>query len=335
MEIKNKSNRKTSKSLVLLVGIGGFVIPLFIVLCCLFSSTFLIVFSCFWIASQLHQFGIREGFKRKGILSVFELYQDHGSQASKFIEALNEPKFVDPSELTFEKLVTENYVVMREEILDYVNRRGDTFISAYDNQLLSTTNSWTACSIMGWGLKTNSGFPTTERIMRQIGAVTCNVSRLPSKTDIKAHNGETNAFTRCHLPLVVPAPLPDAGMVVGGEQRSWVEGEILAFIDLNLHSAFNNTAKDRIVLIFDVMRPGLEDYRSSCCVRWLVFYTFAVFDESFDSLSINKRLVKVWRPIFHWIAKPPITLVLWVHYRWFCRKLPFWFRIHKNTGFYF
>ena len=309
--------------------------PVFIILGSVFSYPFLISYCCLWAAAQFHSYRVRAKLKQLGILSIFDLYREHGDKTSEFIETLNEPKFIDPSDLPFQKIVSENYDLVREEILDYVHHRGDLFRPAYNNKILTTTKFWTARSILGWGLKTNSSFPTTEKLMRQIGAVTCNISRLPANTVIKAHNGETNAFTRCHLPLIVPAPLPDAGMVVGGEERSWVEGEILAFIDLNLHHAFNNTNQERIVLIFDVMRPGLENDRSICCAKWLTIYTFAVFDESFISLSINNLLVKAWRPIFDWIAKPPISLALWVHYRWFCRKLPFWFRMHKNTGFYF
>ena len=85
----------------------------------------------------------------------------------------------------------------------------------------STTDSWKACSILRRGLRASSIFSETEKLMRQIGAVTCNVSCVTLGTDMRSHHGEANAFIRCHLPLVVPASLPVAGMAVGGEKKSW------------------------------------------------------------------------------------------------------------------
>ena len=60
----------------------------------------------------------------------------------------------------------------------------------------------------------------------------------------------------CHLPLVVPA---DCGLRVGDERRDVVRGEAWAFDDSINHEAWNNSAEDRIVLIFDVWHPDLTE----------------------------------------------------------------------------
>ena len=63
----------------------------------------------------------------------------------------------------------------------------------------------------------------------------------------------------CHLPLVVP---PHCGFRVGNEVRAWEVGKLLIFDDTIEHEAWNNSAEDRIVLIFDIWRPELtEDER--------------------------------------------------------------------------
>ena len=61
----------------------------------------------------------------------------------------------------------------------------------------------------------------------------------------------------CHLPLVVPA---DCGLRVGDERRDVVRGEAWAFDDSINHEAWNNSAEDRIVLIFDVWHPDLTEH---------------------------------------------------------------------------
>ncbi len=70
----------------------------------------------------------------------------------------------------------------------------------------------------------------------------------------------SNHVLRCHLPLSVPGPTaegePSCGMVVDGEVRHHVEGDLLVFDDSKRHYAFNHhPGLSRVVLIFDVARP--------------------------------------------------------------------------------
>ena len=77
-------------------------------------------------------------------------------------------------------------------------------------------------------------------------------SRLAAGAQIPPHHGVMNARLICHLPLIVP---PGCGFRVGGEIRSWREGELLLFDDTVEHEAWNRGNSDRIILIFDVWRP--------------------------------------------------------------------------------
>lgn len=73
---------------------------------------------------------------------------------------------------------------------------------------------------------------------------------------IAPHTGTHNARLICHLPIVVP---PGCGFRVGSEQREWREGELLVFDDSIEHEAWNDSDRDRVVLIFDIWRPDLSD----------------------------------------------------------------------------
>lgn len=80
-------------------------------------------------------------------------------------------------------------------------------------------------------------------------------SLLRSGTRIPAHNGMLNTRLICHLPLIVP---PGCGFRVGNEVREWEIGKTLIFDDSIEHEAWNNSAEDRTILLFDIWRPELS-----------------------------------------------------------------------------
>jgi aspartate beta-hydroxylase len=82
-------------------------------------------------------------------------------------------------------------------------------------------------------------------------------SRLTPGTRIPAHNGLLNTRLICHLPIIVPK---DCGALrVGNEQRPWVEGEMLIFDDSIEHEAWNTSKEERVILLFEVWRPELNE----------------------------------------------------------------------------
>jgi aspartyl/asparaginyl beta-hydroxylase (cupin superfamily) len=81
------------------------------------------------------------------------------------------------------------------------------------------------------------------------------LSLLRPGAKIPPHTGMLNSRLICHLPLVVP---PDCGFRVGGKTIEWTEGKMIAFDDSVEHEAWNNSAYDRLVLIFDIWRPELS-----------------------------------------------------------------------------
>ena len=81
-------------------------------------------------------------------------------------------------------------------------------------------------------------------------------SLLKPGTHIPAHHGMLNARLICHLPLVVPN---GCAMRVGSETRSWTEGKLTIFDDTVEHEAWNKSPDTRVVLLFDIARPELDE----------------------------------------------------------------------------
>jgi beta-hydroxylase len=74
-------------------------------------------------------------------------------------------------------------------------------------------------------------------------------SILKPGTRIQPHNGYPGRFLRCHLALAVPEG--DCGLKVAGETRRWQEGKVLIFDDRVEHEAWNDTPRERVVLLID------------------------------------------------------------------------------------
>ncbi|MDE2196223.1 MAG: aspartyl/asparaginyl beta-hydroxylase domain-containing protein [Gammaproteobacteria bacterium] len=79
-------------------------------------------------------------------------------------------------------------------------------------------------------------------------------SVLKPDTHIPVHTGVINCRLVAHLPLIIP---PACGITVGGETRSWREGECMVFDDTFEHEAWNRSDRTRVVLIFDIWNPYL------------------------------------------------------------------------------
>jgi len=81
-------------------------------------------------------------------------------------------------------------------------------------------------------------------------------SRLEQGAHIPPHNGMLNCRLICHLPLIVPK---GCWLRVGNETREWQEGKLLIFDDSIEHEARNPSGELRVILLFDVWRPELND----------------------------------------------------------------------------
>lgn len=96
----------------------------------------------------------------------------------------------------------------------------------------------------------------TLPLARQPGyAPTAMFSVLSPRTHIPPHTGSANTRLIVHLPLVLP---PDCSFRVGNDTRTWRMGQAWVFDDTLEHEAWNNSDDTRVILIFDIWNPQLN-----------------------------------------------------------------------------
>lgn len=71
---------------------------------------------------------------------------------------------------------------------------------------------------------------------------------------IPAHRGPYRGYLRYHLGLVVPETKPPS-IRIKDEHYTWKEGESILFDDSWDHEVYNESDRDRVVLIVDIRRP--------------------------------------------------------------------------------
>lgn len=87
-------------------------------------------------------------------------------------------------------------------------------------------------------------------------APTAMFSALQPHTHIPAHTGSSNVRLLAHLPIILPGP---ARFRVGNTTRPWEMGKAWVFDDTIEHEAWNDADDLRVILIFDVWNPYLDD----------------------------------------------------------------------------
>jgi aspartyl/asparaginyl beta-hydroxylase (cupin superfamily) len=191
-----------------------------------------------------------------------------------YYPGLPQRRYYERSEFPWAAAVEAAAPAMREELLAFIDR-GEAGFTPYlvsdpsrprtDFHGLADNPAWSTLYLWEKGAAVEAAvarFPRTFAAVKdldlpRLGARAPSIlfSRLQAGARIPPHHGVMNARLICHLPLIVP---PDCGFRVGGETRLWREGELLVFDDTVEHEAWNDSDRDRIILIFDVWKPELS-----------------------------------------------------------------------------
>jgi len=170
-----------------------------------------------------------------------------------------EPYYFDAKQLPWVRHIENNWTVIRDELAAFEAKESGRLVPYMDQTMVSRPNRWRTLGLMFWTKRSTvncASFPQTCAILDQVPrCIAISFNLLEPNTTIKPHYGNTNAIYRCHLGLDVPAPAPQCGFRVGDQIRSWEEGKVLVFCDAYEHTAWNNTGRNRYVMVFDVMRP--------------------------------------------------------------------------------
>jgi ornithine lipid ester-linked acyl 2-hydroxylase len=185
----------------------------------------------------------------------------------------NSPPFYDSANFEWAQLIEQKSEVIRAEILDFVTTNNHLFKGYFDKNLVKSDQSWRQAGFYFWGLSNKrviESCPKTAQLMKSIpNMVSASISILGADSEIKGHNGDTNAIYRCHLPIVVPEGLPNVGFQVEKEQRPWETGKLLIFNDAAYHCAWNHSSDRRIILVFDVIREEYAVQSKFICAKVL------------------------------------------------------------------
>lgn len=170
--------------------------------------------------------------------------------------------------------VEDNAAAILEEFAaatQLIDEQGRPYLSqgmAPDESLapLAGSLNWTALDLFRDGQANVSvceQFPQTLSALSQVPLYGLNetpyevfFSVLKPGQHITPHYGLSNHSLTVHLPLITPQP---GHLTVNGEARRWESGKLIAFDDTYLHEAHNQSAEQRVVLIFSIWHPQLSE----------------------------------------------------------------------------
>lgn len=182
------------------------------------------------------------------------------------------PKYFETKQISWSRNIESNWVDIKNELEEFI-KKGKEFWPYFDKDIVTKQNSWKTIPFYAWGVKFHKNAkqaPKTIYVLEKIpGMVSASYNLLEAGAQIVPHYGDTNAIMRCHLGLIVPGKLPEIGFEVDGEQRSWEEGKLLCFCDAHKHTAWNYTQSNRIILLFDVIRPEYLHLKRWICSKVL------------------------------------------------------------------
>lgn len=96
------------------------------------------------------------------------------------------------------------------------------------------------------------------------------ISVLQPDAYIPPHYGISNVKLTAHIPIKVT---PNAWLKAGGEVFNWHNEDVMIFDDSFQHSAKNADSDDRVVLIFDVWHPDLNQQEKSFFRRFMALHS--------------------------------------------------------------
>jgi aspartyl/asparaginyl beta-hydroxylase (cupin superfamily) len=210
------------------------------------------------------------------------------------------PIFASREECPWLGRVEAAWQEIRAEVEDYRRDRANAVRASFvpDDVEIRGWDAINFVTYRHWYRRNCPAFPKTLALLNSIpDLITAYVSILAPGAGLPPHNGDTNTTYRCHLGLVVPSSDVDrCGLDVGGERTSWREGEAFAFNEAHRHFVWNHTDRERIILVFDVLRPEYRQQKLRICGDVLAAMSLTTLE---TKLPLLQRLPDVGRRALH------------------------------------
>jgi beta-hydroxylase len=175
---------------------------------------------------------------------------------------LGNPPVYDNAVFPWAAEIEREWPAIRRE-LDRILLRQDALPGFHeistDVSTISQDRGWKTFLLCGYGFRSERAIgqcPETWRIVQKIpGLTTVMFSILEPGKRLPPHRGPYNGVLRLHLGLIVSEPRQQTAIRVGQQVCYWQEGRALIFDDAYEHEAWNNTARTRVVLFVDFVKP--------------------------------------------------------------------------------
>ena len=196
---------------------------------------------------------------------------------------LPEVEFHDPRQFSGVAEIQAATDVIRAEYEALVKRKTAELVpySQYPEHVplgqwkeLNNNLDWTAIHLLQNGRRVEANAdhcPKTLELLSKLpqvaipgAAPNAMFSLLAPKTHIPPHTGVANVRLVAHLPLIVP---PGCGFRCGARTCEWRVGEAFVFDDTIEHEAWNHSDELRVVLIFDLWAPALDEIDRECAAK--------------------------------------------------------------------
>jgi aspartyl/asparaginyl beta-hydroxylase (cupin superfamily) len=207
------------------------------------------------------------------------------------------PVFFSRAECPWLDLVERHWTTIRAEFEAHVARHRLTASFVPDDVEIHGWKSVNFVTYRHWYRENCAHFPQTVALLRSIPHLTSAfINLLEPHSRLPPHNGDTNTTYRCHLGLVVPGDVDVCGLEVAGQRRGWREGQAFAFNEAYRHHVWNDTDRNRVVMVFDVLRPEYRDRTLQICGDVLGAMTLTMLETRLPPL---RRLPAVARRGLH------------------------------------
>jgi hypothetical protein len=150
------------------------------------------------------------------------------------------------------------------ELVPYINYPAGVPLEQWKE--LNNNRNWTAIHLLQNGRRIEANARHCPQLMALLARLpqpqvrgagpNAMFSLLAPHAHIPPHTGIANTRLVCHLPLIVPE---GCWFSVADEKRYWERSKAWVFDDTVEHEAMNPSSELRVVMIFDIWHPALEE----------------------------------------------------------------------------
>ena len=242
-------------------------------------------------------------FKRRDLnfLDLNQFTMDHKKQP--WYPHYGEFKGTDPAyfdltgTLWYDKL-KRDIPDIREKLAAFLKMDGIDLEQYFNTGAVDGKGWWGGVAFMFWGLRNEKmiakGHDVFEYFKDIPGMVSLSVSILKPGTRLKEHAGDTDAIYRVHVPIYIPAQLPDCGIEVTGITKPWLENDLIVFCDAHYHSAWNMTDKSRIIMILDVVKEEFLQQTDKVTATVLAAMKFQLITKKYKFVKTLVEWIPQW-----------------------------------------